>query len=96
VRHNNSEAALRRREFKEAMRRRIRDVAASRDLSDEEIKPVLTLKHQEIARFSERHGVNIGWLLEGKGRIFKNDPITLNPDRGRRCELMDILDGDGA
>jgi hypothetical protein len=39
-------------EFKEAMRRRIRDVAASRDLSDEEIKPALTLKHQEIARFS--------------------------------------------
>jgi hypothetical protein len=32
------------------MRRRIRDVAASRDLSDEEIQPALTLKHQEIAR----------------------------------------------
>jgi hypothetical protein len=88
VRHNNSEAALRRREFKEAMRRRIRDVAASRDLSDEEIRPALRLKHEEIARFSERHGVTIEWLLEDKGRIFK--------DRCGRCELMDILDGDGA
>lgn len=66
VRHNNSEAMARRREFKEVMRRRIRDVAASRDLSDEEIKPALTLKHQEIARFSEQHGVSIEWLLEGK------------------------------
>jgi hypothetical protein len=57
IRHNKSEAIVRRREFKEAMRRRIRDVAASRDLSDEEIKPALTLKHQEIARFSQQHGV---------------------------------------
>ncbi len=52
------------------MRRRIMDVAASRDLSDEEIKPALTLKHQEIARFSDQHGVNVEWLLEGKGQIF--------------------------
>ena len=66
------------------MRRRIRDVAASRDLSDEEIQPALTLKHQEIAHFSEQHGVNVEWLLEGKGRIFI---------RGGRCELVDILDG---
>jgi hypothetical protein len=77
-------AAARRRAFKEAMRRRIRDVAASRDLSDEKITAALTLKHQEIARFSEQHGVNIEWLLEGKGRVY----------RGGRCELMDILDGD--
>jgi hypothetical protein len=60
---------------------------ASRDLSDEEIRPALTLKHQEIARFSEQHGVSIEWLLEGNGRMFKKD-------RGGRCELMDILDGD--
>jgi hypothetical protein len=79
-RHNSSEAIARRREFKEAMRRRIREIAASRDLSDEEIKPALTLKHHEIGRFSQQHGVNIGWLLEGTGRIFKKDPITLNPN----------------
>jgi hypothetical protein len=85
TRRDNSEAIARRREFKEAMRRRIRDVAAARDLSDEEIKPALTLKHQEIARFSEQHGVNIKWLLGGDGA----------PDRGGRCELMDMLDGGG-
>jgi hypothetical protein len=72
------EAIARRREFKEAMRRRIRDIAASRNLSDEEIKPVLKLKHHEIACFSEAHGVNLEWLLEGKGRIFEKDPITIN------------------
>jgi hypothetical protein len=79
-RTHSSEAMARRREFKEAMRRRIRDIAASRDLSDEEITPALTLKHQEIWNFSQQHGVNIEWLLEGKGRIFEKDSITINPD----------------
>jgi ribosomal 50S subunit-associated protein YjgA (DUF615 family) len=65
------------REFKDAMRQRIRDIAASRDLSDEEIKPVLRLKHREIAEFTEKHGVNLGWLLEGKGRIFQKDQQDL-------------------
>jgi hypothetical protein len=69
----------RRREFNDAMRQRIRDVAASRDLSDEEIKPVLRLKHEAIGEFTEKHGVNVEWLLEGKGRIFEKDPIILNP-----------------
>jgi hypothetical protein len=66
VRRSNSEAMARSREFKDAMRQRIRDIAASRGLSDEEIKPVLKLKHEEVARFTEKHGVNLGWLLEGK------------------------------
>jgi hypothetical protein len=29
---------------------------------------------------SQQHGVNIEWLLEGRGRIFEKDPITLNPN----------------
>jgi hypothetical protein len=78
VRRSNSEAMAHRREFKDAMRQRIRDIAASRDLSDEEIKPVLRLKHHEIAEFTEKPGVNIEWLLEGRGRIFKKDPIRLS------------------
>jgi hypothetical protein len=61
------------------MRQRIREVAALRDLSDEEIKPVLGLRHEEVGNFSEKHGVNLAWLLEGRGRIFKTDPIMLNP-----------------
>jgi hypothetical protein len=40
----------------------------------------LTLKHHEIANFTEKHGVNLEWLLEGKGRIFKKDPIRLSPN----------------
>jgi hypothetical protein len=79
-RGTDSETVARRRAFKEAMRRRIRDVAASRDLSDEEIKRALRLKHHEIGEFTEKHGVNLEWLLEGKGRIVKNDPIRLNPN----------------
>ena len=77
TRRSNSETMAHRREFKEAMRQRIRDIAASRDLSDEEIKPVLKLKHEEVGRFTEKHGVNLGWLLEGKGRIFKKDQQDL-------------------
>jgi hypothetical protein len=80
TRRSNSEARARSRAFKEAMRQRIRDIAASRDLSDEEIKPVLRLKHQEIAEFTEKHGVNLEWLLEGRGHIFKTDPIRLSPN----------------
>ena len=80
VRRSNSETMPHRREFKEAMRQRIRDIAASRDLSDEEIKPVLKLKHHEIAEFTEKHGVNVEWLLEGKGRVFEKDPIRLSPN----------------
>ena len=53
------------------MRRRIREVAVSRDLSYDDIKRVLTLKHHEITRFSQEHDVYIEWLLEGKGRIFR-------------------------
>jgi hypothetical protein len=80
TRRSNSEAIARNREFKEAMRQRIRDVAASRDLSPEEFKPVLRLKHQEIGEFTEKHGVNLEWLLEGRGRVFKNNPIRLVPN----------------
>jgi hypothetical protein len=80
TRRSNSEAMARNREFKEAMRQRIRDIAASRDLSDEEIKPILRLKHQQIGEFTEKHGVNLEWLLEGRGRVFKKDPIRLSPN----------------
>ena len=66
-RRANSERMARRRDFNLAMRQRIRDVAASRGISDGEIRPALTLKHEAIGRFSEAHGVNLGWLLEGRG-----------------------------
>jgi ATP-dependent Clp protease ATP-binding subunit ClpA len=69
-----------RSKFKEAMRQRIREIAASRDLSDEEIMPVLSLKHQRVAEFVDKHGVNFEWQYEGRGRIFEKDPIRLCPN----------------
>ena len=42
----------------------------------------MTLKHHEIAKFTERHDVNPEWLLEGKGRIFKKGKIQPNPMSG--------------
>ena len=59
------------RVFKEAMRQRIREIAASLNLSDIQIGPALKLKHFAIAGFVEEHSVNIEWLLEGRGDVFK-------------------------
>ena len=77
TRRSNSEAMARTREFKEVMRQRIREIAASRGLSDEEIKPVWSLKHQRVTEFVEKHGVNFKWLYEGMGSIFKTGPRLL-------------------
>ena len=53
------------------LRRRIREIAASLNLSDIQIGPALKLKHFAIAGFVEEHSVNIEWLLEGRGDVFK-------------------------
>jgi hypothetical protein len=76
----STEAKEHRRNFKEAMRRRIKDIAAARDIPDDEIRPVLSLRHRLIGEFATKYSVNLGWLFEGKGRIFKKDPIRLSPD----------------
>ena len=81
TRRSNSETMARRREFKEAMRQRIREIAASRGFSDEEIKPVLRLKHQEIGEFAIKHSVSLAWLLEGAGPIFKEYPVLQERDQ---------------
>jgi hypothetical protein len=70
----------RKRKFNDAMRQRIREIAASRNLSDEEIKPALSLKHDKLVEFVEKYGINWPWMLEGVGRIFRKDPIRLNPN----------------
>ncbi len=75
TRRSNNEGMARRREFNDAMRQRIWDIAAARDLSD---KLVLKLKHQEIARFSLTHGVSLAWLLEGS-RSSRLPPWPLSP-----------------
>jgi hypothetical protein len=64
------------RAFKEAMRQRIREIAASLNLSDIQIGPALKLKHEAVGQFCKTHGVNIGWLLEGAAPMFKAWPTT--------------------
>jgi hypothetical protein len=68
-RKTNAEAMKERREVHEAIRGRIRDFTAARDLSAEDIKPAMTLKHFELATFAETYSVSVEWLLTGKGRI---------------------------
>jgi hypothetical protein len=92
VRRDNSKAMARRREFKEAMRRRIRDIAASRDLSDEEIKPVLKLKHHEIANFTEKRGRKCRVVAGRQGADIQEraDVMKRRPRRLRRQTISTI------
>jgi hypothetical protein len=59
-----------RRIFKDAMRQRIKQVAVARDIPDDEIQPVLSLKHRHVAEFATNQGVNFAWLYEGTGEMF--------------------------
>jgi hypothetical protein len=81
----SAEATAKRRAFKEAMRQRIREVAALRKISDDDIRPALGLRHQPIGEFCEAHGVNLGWLLEGAGEMFKRGP-KLAVDHGKEVQ----------
>jgi hypothetical protein len=99
VRRSNSEAWARRREFNEAMRQPIKDIAASRDLSDEEIKPVLTLKHHEIAEFTRETRRKCRVVAGGQGSHLRERPNQAEPqlDRCRvRCGGRDDADGRSA
>jgi hypothetical protein len=71
TKRSNTEAMAKNREFKDAMRQRIRELAAERNLPDDEIKSVLRLKHHVIGAFAIKHSVSLAWLLEGAGPIFK-------------------------
>jgi len=69
----STEAKEQRRNFKEAMRRRIKEFAASRDIPDYEIRPVLSLRHRHIGEFATTYNVSLDWLLEGTGPMQKHD-----------------------
>jgi hypothetical protein len=81
----SAEAKARSRAFKEAMRQRIREVAALRQIPDDEIKPVLGLRHHAVAAFGEAQGLNYGWLLEGEGEMFRCGP-KLAVDHGKEVQ----------
>jgi hypothetical protein len=69
-----------RRAWKAAFRARVTTFAEKNSIPKSELAWLGRLKHLEIANFTEKHGVNVEWLLEGKGRIFKKDPIRLSPN----------------
>ena len=69
-----------RRAWKAAFRARVTTFAEKNSIPKSELAWLGRLKHHEIANFTEKHGGNLEWLLEGKGRIFKNDPIRLSPN----------------
>jgi hypothetical protein len=50
----------------------------SRDLSDEEIRPALTLRHQRNS--ASRTASTADGCLRARGRVFKTDPIAINPN----------------
>lgn len=78
-RRTNSDAMAQNREVRNGIRARIRDIAASRDLSDEEIKSAMTTEDFQLAQFARKHGVSIEWLLTGKGHIFEKDGAKQPP-----------------
>jgi len=67
-------------EFNEAMRRRIREIAPSLDLSDGEVERALTLEQYEIAQLIKKYKPIAAseeevedfacWLFTGRGRPF--------------------------
>lgn len=65
------QAMAERENFEEMMRQRITEVASHRGLSAEDIRPALTLKHYEIARFLRQYEIKALWLFEGAGPIWK-------------------------
>jgi hypothetical protein len=67
ARRFNKQAVVHRREFKAAMRQRIREVAAARGLSEADITPALKLKHQELGGFCKTYGVNLAWCSKAAG-----------------------------
>ncbi len=40
----------------------------------------MTLRHREIGRFCLERGIQAEWLLEGRGRTFRDDPIEVGPN----------------
>ena len=69
-----------RRAWKAAFRARVTTFAEKNSIPKSELAWLGRIKHHEIANFTEKHGVNLEWLLEGKGRIFEKDPIRLSPN----------------
>lgn len=76
TRRSNPGKTAERRAFREAMRQRIRDIAASRGLAEADIRRALRLKHQAIGEFAKAHNVSLAWLIEGTGPAYMAWPAA--------------------
>ena len=54
-----------RRAWKTAFRARLTLFAEQRQIPKSEMAWLGRIKHQDLARFAERHGVDYEWMLEG-------------------------------
>ncbi|MGJ4908876.1 hypothetical protein [Bradyrhizobium sp. HKCCYLS2033] len=58
------------------IRGRIKEVAASLHLSEDAIRPALSLRNRMIAGFIREHGISADWLLTGIGHVFQADRVN--------------------
>jgi len=62
----NEERKAYRREFNEALRARLRKVAAHRGVPDEQMKWLGRLRHDDLVKFVQRHSLDWTWVLVGE------------------------------
>ena len=62
----NPERLAQRRAFNEALRARLRMVAAARAVPDAEMKWIGRLRHEDLVEFVQKHRLIWAWVLCGK------------------------------
>jgi hypothetical protein len=63
----NPERLAQRRAFNEALRARLRMVAAARAVPDAEMKWIGRLRHEDLVEFVQKHRLIWAWVLCGEG-----------------------------
>ncbi|WP_316196868.1 hypothetical protein [Bradyrhizobium sp. SZCCHNS3053] len=69
-------AVTERKQANDDIRHRIKEVAASLNLSTYEIRPALTLQSRKVCSFIQEHGISADWLLTGEGRVFEIELVN--------------------
>jgi hypothetical protein len=62
----NEQHKVERRAFNEALRARLRLVAADRGVSDDKMKWLGRLKHHDLVTFVQQHELDWNWVLSGR------------------------------
>jgi hypothetical protein len=63
----NEKDKLERRAFNEALRARMRWVAAQRGVPDDQMKWLGRIRHQDLAEFVQKHRLVWAWVFCGEG-----------------------------